>query len=670
MVSCAAPVFSVPQDQPLDVTRVLAERFQLSAFHGWQREAIDAILAGAGQVLLIAPTGGGKSLCYQLPAVVLPGTTVVISPLIALMQDQVRSLTVRGIAATFLASTLDTDERRKRLSGIRRGEFKIVYVAPERLAFEGFSDLLGDIELSLLAVDEAHCIAQWGHDFRPDYLRIGTLIDRLKPRRVLACTATATPDTQREILARLRLDGPRTKVILRGFARPNLELAVREVSGPRDALQGTHEALTRALGEIGAGGARRAKPKKASEGAAIVYTATRRGAENLAEGLEELGWKARAYHAGLGADVRTNVQKAFADRTLSVVVATNAFGMGIDRPDVRAVVHAQPPASIEGYYQEVGRAGRDGAAAFGLLMLAPGDVTLRRRLCELGVDGGAAPAEQVNRAWALFRSLLRYVDAATCRHDFILRYFGDEAESLGGCGRCDVCRDVENAMAENPSVLEQESTLVRQALAAVARARGRGGIQAIAEMLRGKGTDRVVRFGFDGLSTYGLMRELTQDDVMRILRAALAAGWIDLSGGEFPIPILTAAGAKVMRAEEPVRIRLPRASRATRDATASGASGARRRRAKPISTGEAEQRAQAISGLDGALFEALRVHRATLASESKVAPFIIAHDRTLAAIAAQKPKNAAELEQVPGMGPTKIARYGDGFLAVVRRATT
>jgi ATP-dependent DNA helicase RecQ len=668
MVSCVAPLLTASEHQSQDLTRVLAERFQLSEFRPWQREAIESILAESGQVLLIAPTGGGKSLCYQLPAVVLPGTTVVISPLIALMQDQVRGLTARGIAATFLASTLDSDERRKRLSGIRRGEFKIVYIAPERLAFEGFSDLLGDIQLSLLAVDEAHCISQWGHDFRPDYLRIGVLIDRLKPRRVLACTATATPDTQREILARLRLDGPKTKVILRGFARPNLELAVREVSGPRDAQDATHEALTRALGAPSGG---RGKLKGAPrEGAAIVYAATRKTSENLADGLAQRGFKARAYHAGLGADVRTAVQKAFAERTLSIVVATNAFGMGIDRPDVRAVIHAQPPASIEGYYQEVGRAGRDGAAAYGLLMLAPGDVTLRRRLCELGPDGGAAPAEQVNRAWSQFRSLLRYVDAATCRHDFILRYFGDEAESLGGCGRCDVCRDVERRESENPAALAEESTVLRKALAGVARARGRGGIQAIAEMLRGKGTERVVRFGFDGLSTFGLLHEKSQDDVMRVLRAAMAAGWIDLSGGEFPIPILTAAGGKVMRAEEPVRMRLPRAP--SGDAGSGGTGVVRRRRAKSgggaVPTRDAEERAAAISGLDGALFEALRVHRASIASEAGIPPFIVAHDRTLAAIAAQKPKNAADLERVPGMGPAKVARYGEGFLAVVRRA--
>jgi ATP-dependent DNA helicase RecQ len=661
---------SASDAHPLHLTRVLAEQFQLPSFHGWQREAIDAILADHGQVLLIAPTGGGKSLCYQLPAVVLPGTTVVISPLIALMQDQVRSLTARGIAATFLASTLDTDERRRRLAGLRRGEFKIVYIAPERLAFEGFSDLLDHLDLSLLAVDEAHCISQWGHDFRPDYLRIGGLIDRLRPRRILACTATATPDTQREILARLRLEGPGTKVILRGFARPNLELSVREVGGPREALQGTHVALTRALpGGADTSRKTRGQSHRAADGAAIVYAATRRGSENLARGLGDLGWKARAYHAGLGADVRTDVQKAFAERTLSVVVATNAFGMGIDRPDVRAVIHAQPPASIEGYYQEVGRAGRDGAAAVGLLMLAPGDVTLRRRLCQLGSDGAPAPSEQVDRAWSLFRALLRYVDAATCRHDFILRYFGDEAESLGGCGRCDVCRDLERALEEDPVTLAGESKVLRQALAGVARARGRGGIQAIAEMLRGKGTDRVVRFGFDGLSTYGLMPERSQEEIMRLLRAALAAGWIDLSGGDFPTPVLTVSGAKVMRAEEPIRIRLPRPPRSANAALGKADRPKRSAQARALANRDAEQRASAISSLDAALFEALRVHRATIASESGVAPFIVAHDRTLAAIAARRPASRQELEEVPGMGPAKISRYGEGFLAVVRRAT-
>jgi ATP-dependent DNA helicase RecQ len=642
MVSCPAHVLSAPDPPAFDLEQVLRERFRLPAFYAWQREAIDALLEGPGRVLLIAPTGGGKSLCYQLPAVVLPGTTVVISPLIALMEDQVRGLHARGISATFLASTLDIDERKRRLRGLRAGEYKIVYAAPERLAFEGFAELIGDIELSLLAVDEAHCIVQWGHDFRPDYLRIGTLIDRLRPKRVIACTATATPGSQREILARLRLEGSRTKVILRGFARPNLELEVREVDGSRDAVEQTDEALSRALG---------------GPGGAIVYTATRRAAENIAEQLGRRKWKARAYHAGLPSEERSSVQEAFSDRSLPVVVATNAFGMGIDRSDVRAVIHAQPPASIESYYQEVGRAGRDGAPALGLLMLAPGDVTLRRRLCELGGDGGPASDAQVERTWALFRELLRYVDAATCRHDFILRYFGDEAESLGGCGHCDVCRKVEQTLRDDPDALERDAVIVRKALAAVARARGRGGTQAVAEMLRGKSTDRVVRFGFDGLSTFGLLAGETQDNVMRILRALLAAGFIDLTPGDYPMPILTAIGARVMRAEEAVRIRLPRASAEKVRSSTKG----RRRKAK-------EEAASARPAVDGTLFEALRVHRLNIASEAGIAPFIVAHDRTLAEMAARRPTTLGELESVPGMGPVKIARYGEGFLGIIRRA--
>src|SRR6266542_2530935 len=311
MVSSPAALQAVPPSSSLDLERVLAERFGLDAFHGWQREAIDAVLGGSGQVLLIAPTGGGKSLCYQLPALVLPGTTVVICPLIALMEDQVRSLTDRGIPATFLASTLDSEERKRRLRALRSGEFKLVYVAPERLAFEGFSDLVGDLDLSLLAVDEAHCIVQWGHDFRPDYLRIGTLIDRLRPARILACTATATPDSRREILARLRLDTARTKVILRGFARPNLELGVREVDGARAALQVTADALTRALASSPPTSSRGRQPAGAGAGGAIVYTATRRASEKFALELARRGWGARAYHAGLAPTERTSVQKAF-----------------------------------------------------------------------------------------------------------------------------------------------------------------------------------------------------------------------------------------------------------------------------------------------------------------------------------------------------------------------
>ncbi len=326
-----------------DLDAFLRDRFDLPAFRPWQREAIEALLGSPGRVLVVAPTGGGKSLTYQLPAALLEGTTLVLSPLVALMEDQVRSLSQRGIEATFLASTLDPEVRRHRESWMLRGRYKLVYAAPERLASDSFVEMLGRMKLDLVAIDEAHCIAQWGHDFRPDYLRIGALLERLKPPRILACTATATPDVRREIRAQLNFDDPPCKEVLRGFARPNLHLGARSVDGPKEARATILASLDASLGSA-----------KAPKGGAIVYAATRKSTEEIAKVLRDRGWNAAHYHAGVDAERRTEVADKFASRALDVVVATNAFGMGIDRSDIRAVVHAQPPASIESYYQEVG----------------------------------------------------------------------------------------------------------------------------------------------------------------------------------------------------------------------------------------------------------------------------------------------------------------------------
>ncbi|HVH45779.1 MAG TPA: RecQ family ATP-dependent DNA helicase, partial [Labilithrix sp.] len=367
-------VLSTSARMAASIDDVLRTRFGLEAFRPWQREAIMALVGQPGRVLVVAPTGGGKSLTYQLPAAMLDGLTLVVSPLVALMEDQVRSLVSRGIRATFLASTVDLEERRAREAAMMRGDYELVYVAPERLAGP-FVDRLARCKVALVAVDEAHCISQWGHDFRPEYLQIGALLERLNPPRILACTATATPAVRREIRERLGLS-EQCHEVLRGFARPNLHLAAQHVDGPREARAALDRALASALGE-----------PRSPKGGAIVYAATRKTTEQYASVLVENGWNAAAYHAGMSADERTRVADRFAARKLDVVVATNAFGMGIDRADIRAVVHVQPPSSIEAYYQEVGRAGRDGSEAAGLLLCSGADIGLRRRLVNSNADG-------------------------------------------------------------------------------------------------------------------------------------------------------------------------------------------------------------------------------------------------------------------------------------------
>jgi ATP-dependent DNA helicase RecQ len=640
------PIEDTPPNDGDELEALLRERFRLPSFRPWQREAIEAVLGEPGRALVVAPTGGGKSLTYQFPAAILPGTTLVISPLVALMEDQVRGLEARGIAAAYLASTLDPDARRARERAMIDGRLKLLYCAPERLASDWFVDLLARVEIGMIAIDEAHCISHWGHDFRPDYLRIGDVLRRLRPRRVLACTATATPRVREEIRARLDLEGARE--VVRGFARPNLHLEARSIDGPREGRALVLDALGRAVG--GATG---------PNGAGIVYCATRKATEAMAEDLGRAGYRSAAYHAGLDADVRAEVNAAFAKGDLAVVAATNAFGMGIDRADVRVVVHAQPPASLEAYYQEVGRAGRDGGEAHGLLLCSSSDVQLRRRLCELGSDGPAAP-EAAARQWGLFRELLRYLDARTCRHDFILRYFGDEREVLGGCGHCDVCEALDET-TESEELRDDAATEVRKALAGVARAKQRGGLVAVAEMLRGEKTQRVEKFGFDALSTFGLLSHRSQAWILAVLRALLAAGWIDLTTTDHPVPLITAAGWKVMTGSGPIRFRLPLEA-SGKDPGRKGRKGVE---ARPRRSREREE-LPALAGAEASLFDALRARRAELAKARRVPPYVVAHDATLIAIARARPTSEVALRDVPGMGPYRIEIYGEAFLGVVR----
>jgi ATP-dependent DNA helicase RecQ len=634
-----------------DLETALA-RLGYSRFLPGQREAIETLF-DRGRLLLVAPTGGGKSLSYQLPATILSGTTLVVSPLVALMADQVQTLEARGVRATYLASTLEAAEMRRRMARLARRELALVYVAPERLVFPGFRGLIREIDCPLVAIDEAHCISEWGHDFRPEYLEIGTLLADLPRARVLACTATATPIVRDEILARLGLP-PDTPQIVRGFARPNLALRAAEIGGRRERERLVDGALVEAL-----------RGPKRGRGTAIVYAPTRKQAEDESRRLVERGWRAGAYHAGLDGRTREAVQRDFAEGGLEVVVATNAFGMGIDRPDVRAVIHLGPPGSIEAYYQEVGRAGRDGAPALGLLLISARDLPLRRALLERGAGDAAPDRAVLEHKWSMFLELIRWAEGGSCRHDAILRYFGDEAETLAGCGRCDVCL----ALGEKPEAGDAEhvTLTVRKALSGVARVHGRFGLQLAVKLVHGDADERLERAGLTKVRTFGNLRNEPAPWLVALLRRCVSAGWVSFAGIDRPVVTLTDDGRAVMKGERPVRLLLPPST--------SGRERVQRR--GPGRTAPALERAPGRAARETvepdaaalALFEALRRHRLAVARAEGVAPFIVASDRTLRDIAALRPRDLVELERAHGVGPHKAARYGAGLLQVVARAS-
>lgn len=613
-------------------------------FRPGQREAIETLLEQR-RMLLVAPTGGGKSLVYQLPALVLPGTTLVVSPLIALMHDQVQALEARGVAATYLSATLPPEETRVRMAKIAQGHYKLVYVAPERLVFPGFRGLLSSLEIPLLAVDEAHCISEWGHDFRPEYMQIGELVQDLAPTRVMGCTATATPVVRDEIVARLGLP-PETPQLVRGFARPNLSLGVTELRRRKDRATEVDRMLHKAIGLPGH-----------AIGCAIVYSPTRKITEEEAGRLSAEGWRAAPYHAGMSGAERDRVQGEFTDGTLDVVVATNAFGMGIDRADVRAVVHLAPPSSVEAYYQEVGRAGRDGERAFGMLLLSSNDMPLRRSLLESSAtETGAAPAVFEHK-WNLFLELMRWAEGGSCRHDAILRYFGDEAETVGGCGICDVCQSLSGDSDRDP---EEVSTIVRKLLSGVARVHGRFGLAMAVKLLLGVAEPRLDRTRLSQTRTFGILKEHPEDWIVRALRRCVTAGWVDFHGRERPVVILTEEGMAVMKGDKPARLLLPE-ERAASDS-------AKRTRKEPDQAAKAVAEAVQADPEAERVFEALRSYRLQRAKDDGVPPYVVASDRTLREIAVLRPRTEAELAMAHGIGPQKIERYGDELLRTVAEA--
>ncbi len=619
---------------PLSIDDALG-RFGLTQFRPGQREIIEAVLGGRPTIAVL-PTGAGKSLCYQLPAVALERLAVVVSPLISLMKDQVDALNARGIPATFINSSIPPDERAERLRAAVRGELRLLYVAPERFRAPGFGETLARAQPALLAVDEAHCMVEWGHDFRPDYARLGEVRAQLGAPRLVALTATATPDVRQEIGDALDMSEP--AVFVRGFDRTNLRLSVVPVQGGEDKLR---QILT-LLAE-----------REARDKPAIVYAATRKKAVEVAASLRDAGVTARAYHAGLADDERVEVQDAWMRDEVRVVVATNAFGMGVDKRDVRVVVHHDLPGSAEAYYQEAGRAGRDGLPARCALLFNHADVRLREFLiASSGSDGPPRPAPVVEAERERLRAMMSYAYARGCRRAFLLGYFGDEVHRCGGEALpCDTCA----ARHDDPPLSDEDHSIVRKVLSCVARLNGAFGRKRIALCLAGSDAREVVEAGLHRVSTFGALRGRPVAWVLDVLGTLEAAGLLVPEGDEYPCLRITAAGREVMLDRARMQSALPperavTAVKRVRVARATGAGG-----------GDGDD-----GPVDEPLFARLRELRAKLARAEQLPAYCVFHDRTLAELARQRPATLDEMAEVPGVGPSKLAKYGAAFLDALR----
>jgi ATP-dependent DNA helicase RecQ len=608
-----------------EALRVLHRVFGYDSFRGRQQEIIDHLIEG-GDALVLMPTGGGKSLCYQIPALVRPGTAVVISPLIALMQDQVGALSTLGVRAGFLNSTQDGYERRRVETAFLAGDLDLLYLAPERLRTESTVRLLDRGTVALFAIDEAHCVSQWGHDFRPDYLELSALHERWPQVPRIALTATATEATRAEIVSRLNLRSARQFVA--SFDRPNISYRIVPKNEPRRQLL---ELLrTEHPGEAG-----------------IVYCLTRSSAEKIAEFLVGSGIEALPYHAGLDARTRAANQARFLGEDGLIVVATIAFGMGIDKPDVRFVAHLDLPRSVEGYYQETGRAGRDGLPSTAWLAYGLADVVQQRKL----IDTSEGDAAHRRRLAAHLDAMLALCETAGCRRAQMLGYFGEQAAS---CGNCDTCL--------SPPQTWDGTIAAQKLLSAVYRLRReRGqkfGAGHLIDILLGKDTPRVSQFGHDSLTVFGVGTELREGEWRGVARQLLAQGLLAVEP-DYGALVLTEASREVLSKQRTVPLRRE-PERPARPARAQRGSG---RTATAGGGPPAELPAAAA-----ALFEQLRGWRAAAAREQGVPAYVIFHDTTLRQIAAEAPATQAELATVSGVGEAKLAKYGPQILDLVAAA--
>ncbi len=639
MIPASTPTGSAAS--PRSARALLRDVFGFTEYLSDQEEIVDHMVAG-GDAFVLMPTGGGKSLCYQLPAMVRPGTGVVVSPLISLMKDQVDALRADGVGAAAYNSSLEADEARSVLRALHGGELDLLYVAPETLMMPSFLDRLRELAdgdgIALFAIDEAHCVSQWGHDFRPEYVQLGRLRDLFPAVPILACTATADPETRQDVRERLGLaDAP---LFVSGFDRPNIRYTVVEKREPLHQLVGflgAHE------GESG-----------------IVYCLSRKRTEEVAGKLRAHGVSAAAYHAGLPADERRRTQDAFARDEVAVVVATVAFGMGIDKSDVRFVVHYDLPKSIESYYQETGRSGRDGLAAEALLLFGLGDAAVVRSLIEGGGRGRTGPngdedverdPDRVRVETHKLNAMVGYADGLSCRREALLGYFGEAYPAP--CGNCDICLD--------PPETFDATEQAQMALSCVYRLHERDGfgygVAYVIDVLRGSENDKVLSRGHDELSTFGIGAELSRDHWQSLMRQLIHRGYLAQDIARFSALRLTEAARPLLRGEQSLTLARPR----TRVPT-------KKQRLRAAQAGRAAE----LAGLpvDEVLFEALRALRKRLADEQNVPAYVVFSDATLAEMAARRPATYAELLEVTGVGQTKLERYGDAFLeAIAERAT-
>lgn len=589
----------------------LKKIFGYDSFRNSQQEIIDDIIAGRDAFVLM-PTGGGKSVCYQIPALHRSGVAIVVSPLISLMKDQVDALVACGVRAAFYNSSLKSDEARQVLARLHNNELDLLYIAPERLMSDDFlARLINNIEISLFAIDEAHCVSQWGHDFRPEYRKLGDLRNHFSKIPLIALTATAEPHTLRDIIDRLHLGN--AKQHMTGFDRPNISYTVFEKQKPFSQLTAFLEGRENEMG--------------------IVYCLSRKRVEKIAGQLLEKGYAAAAYHAGLSVNTRKQVQDDFLRDEVQVIVATVAFGMGIDKSNIRYVVHYDIPKNIESYYQETGRAGRDGLPSEALLLFGYGDIQVARGLIEKTRN-----PEHKRVELHKLNAMVGFAEALGCRRRVLLGYFGEELKE--GCGNCDICL--------NPPEMIEVTEDSRKALSCVYRVEQRFGVGHVIDVLRGSRKERILQLGHDRLSTYSIGSDESQEYWGAILRNLVHRGYLNQDVGNYSVLKLTDSSWPLLRGEDNIEMAKPRVKEA-------------------LKTTKASRKVVLDSEEDNEIFNRLRVLRKELADQAGVPPFVIFNDKTLIEMSVQKPTSFSSMLRIHGVGTNKCDRYGLVFIEALKR---